>query len=104
MVHVSLSDCGAERDCTHDGHLCVAAKLIVIESGKVYGNEMSTTVNLEERDRLYAMVREAQLRGISPLATKVEKKNKRLAAEHKVTVKKQKVVELDSESDCGIIS
>ena len=59
----------------------LAAKLIAIESGKVFGAQMSITIDDEERDRLYAMVREAQLRGISPLAiTKQQKKIKLSAA------------------------
>ena len=34
---------------------------------------MTTTVTEDERDRLYAMAREAQLRDIKPLAVKPEK-------------------------------
>ena len=49
------------------------AKLQVIESGKVYGRFCSITTNDEEKDRLFAMVREAQLRGIPPLAIKKER-------------------------------
>ena len=43
---------------------------------------MSTTVTADERDRLYAMAREAQLRDIKPLAVKPEKgvKTKRAPA------------------------
>lgn len=42
---------------------------------------MSTTTSDEERDRLYAMAREAQLRGIKPLA--VQSEMNRTAAEPK---------------------
>ena len=84
----------------------LAAKLIAIESGKVFGAQMSITIDDEERDRLYAMVREAQLRGISPLAiTKQQKKKIKLsaAATHKGggAAKKQKVHEMAPESSDG---
>ena len=49
------------------------AKLITIESSKVFGNVTTIVTGDAERDRLFAMVREAQLRGIPPLAIKKEK-------------------------------
>ena len=55
---------------------------------------MTTTVTEDERDRLYAMAREAQLRDIKPLAVKPEKgehecvKTKRARAEPKQPKKK----------------
>ena len=86
----------------HDRTCVLAAKLIAIESGKVFGAQMSITIDDEERDRLYAMVREAQLRGISPLAiTKQQKKIKlSAAATHKGggAAKKQKVNKMAPES------
>ena len=53
------------------------AKLIAIESGKVWGNSVTIRTSDSERARLYAMVREAQLRDIAPLAIKKEKGTKR---------------------------
>ena len=53
------------------------AKFITIESGKVFGNKTSIVTSDEERDRLFATVREAQLRGVQPLALKEAKKAKR---------------------------
>jgi hypothetical protein len=89
----------------HDRTCVLAAKLIAIESGKVFGAQMSITIDDEERDRLYAMVREAQLRGISPLAiTKQQKKIKlSAAATHKGggAAKKQKVNKMAPESSDG---
>ena len=88
----------------------LAAKLIVIESGKAFGAQMSITIDDEERDRLYAMVREAQLRGISPLACtkpvpakQQKKKLSTAAANHKggAAAKKQKVYEMAPESSDG---
>ena len=85
----------------------LAAKLIVIESGKAFGAQMSITIDDEERDRLYAMVREAQLRGISPLAITKQQKKKIMklsaAATHKGggAAKKQKVNEMAPESSDG---
>ena len=85
----------------------LAAKLIAIESGKVFGAQMSITIDDEERDRLYAMVREAQLRGISPLAITKQQKKKIMklsaAATHKGggAAKKQKVNEMAPESSDG---
>ena len=89
----------------------LAAKLITIESGKVFGAQMSITIDDEERDRLYAMVREAQLRGISPLhactkpvpAKQQKKKLSTAAANHKggAAAKKQKVNEMAPESSDG---
>lgn len=62
-----------------------SAKFIVIESNKVFGRALTTTTTEDERDRLYAMAREAQLRDIKPLAVKPEKsvKTKRTPAEPK---------------------
>ena len=78
-----------------------AAKLIAIESNKVFGQCMTITTSDDQRDRLYAMVREAQLRGIKPLAVQPEKvkKEKRAAAEPKQAqkaAKKQKAAETES--------
>jgi len=77
------------------------AKLIAIESNKVFGQCMTITTSDDQRDRLYAMVREAQLRGIKPLAVQPEKvkKEKRAAAEPKQAqkaAKKQKAAETES--------
>ena len=52
------------------------AKLVVIESGKTFGRPSTIVTNDSERDRLFAMVREAQIRGIQPLAIKEEKKKR----------------------------
>ena len=64
---------------------------------------MTITTSDDQRDRLYAMVREAQLRGIKPLAVQPEKakKEKRAAIEPKKPkeVKKQKAADLESEAD-----
>ena len=66
-------------------HIRPTAKFIVIESGKVFGRALTTTITDDERDRLYAMAREAQHRDIKPLAVKPEKgvKTKRAPAEPK---------------------
>ena len=71
-------------------HVRPTAKFIVIESGKVFGRALTTTITDDERDRLYAMAREAQLRDIKPLAVKSEKgvKTKRAPAEPKQPKKK----------------
>ena len=74
--------------------ICPTAKFIAIESGKVFGRALTTTITADERDRLYAMAREAQLRDIKPLAVKPEKgelegvKTKRARAEPKQPKKK----------------
>eukprot|EP00316_Scyphosphaera_apsteinii_P003732 CAMPEP_0119319200 /NCGR_PEP_ID=MMETSP1333-20130426/48726_1 /TAXON_ID=418940 /ORGANISM="Scyphosphaera apsteinii, Strain RCC1455" /LENGTH=109 /DNA_ID=CAMNT_0007325555 /DNA_START=139 /DNA_END=468 /DNA_ORIENTATION=- len=48
------------------------AKFVAIESGKVFGKPLKTTTDVTQRDRLYAMAREAQLRGIQPFKLKEE--------------------------------
>ena len=80
------------------------AKLILIESNTTFGVPMTTTTNDDERDRLYAIAREAQLRGINPLAVQPEKpEKKRTAAVPKQpkqkASKKQKVPEPESEGE-----
>ena len=53
-------------------------KLQTIESGKAFGQPMQVTVSDEEKDRLYSMVREAQLRDIQPLAVTTGKKKRKV--------------------------
>ena len=55
-------------------------KLQTIESGKAFGQPMQVTVSDEEKDRLYSMVREAQLRDIQPLAVTTGKKKRKVGS------------------------
>jgi ribosomal protein L12E/L44/L45/RPP1/RPP2 len=47
----------------HRAHTC----------GQVFGQTLTVTTSNAQRDRLYVLVREAQLRGIKPLAIKQPK-------------------------------
>ena len=55
------------------------AKFITIESGRAFGNVVSIVTEDSERDKLFAMVREAQVRGIQPLAIKEDKQKSKAA-------------------------
>ena len=81
-------------------------KFITIESGKVFGNVTTIVTGDTERDRLFAMVREAQHRGIQPLAIKEIKAPKRAPAagvKPKPSKKaKQAAVFADEEEDADL--
>ena len=66
--HVCCAVRRAYHSQTYRLHTTYAA-----QSGKVYGRETDIVTSDAERDRLFAMVREAQLRGIQPLALKEDK-------------------------------
>jgi hypothetical protein len=70
-------------------------KFKAIESSKVWGNPLTITVTDEQRDRLYAMAREAQLREISPFALPKPKKSKARSAKENVEVQKRLKVDHD---------
>ena len=79
------------------------AKFITIESGKVFGRPTSIVTGDEERDRLFAIVREAQLRGVQPLAQKEAKKAKRgtSKASTRKAAKKEKHTAAEEEEEDG---
>ena len=78
------------------------AKFITIESGKVFGRPTSIVTGDEERDRLFAIVREAQLRGVQPLAQKEAKKAKRGTSKAtRKAAKKEKHAAAEEEEEDG---
>ena len=61
------------------------AKFQTIESNKAFGKEISIVTSDEEKDRLYALVREAQLRSIAPFALKAAVRRRRWASSRSIS-------------------